>query len=280
MMTNIFKFIDFKEYLRHYYDEKKKTNFHFSYQLLAGKAGFNNKGFIFNIIKGTKKLTKSHCYKLSQALGHTKKEAEYFENIVAYTQAKNEEERSYFLKQALHITDSTSAKTQMIKKDQYEYYATWYHSAIRSLINIYPVNDNYEQLCRRLSSPVTVGQVKKSIQLLDRLGLIAKGKDGFYHLTEKSIRTSKEISQTAKNQFHAECTELAKKAILKDPPEFRNAVSITMGISNRAYNDIVNETQSFITTLINRVKNDDDKPERVYQYELLLFPLSNAERKE
>ncbi|MBN1575838.1 MAG: TIGR02147 family protein [Chitinispirillaceae bacterium] len=279
-MTDLFNYIDFKDYLHHYYEEKKKTNYHFSYELLARKAGFNNKGFIFNIIKGTRKLTKSHCYKLSRALGHSKKEAEYFECIVAYAQARNEEERSHFLKQALQIAGSVNPGTRMLGKDQYEYYSTWYHSAIRSLINIYPVKDNYEQLCRRLSPPLTVGQVKKSIQLLERLGLIARGKDGVYRLTEKSIRTSREISQTARNQFHVECAELAKKSIMKDPPDSRHAVSITMGISKKAYDDIVNETQSFINALINRVKNDDNKPERVYQYELLLFPLSTTERTE
>ena len=83
-MVIVFDYLDFRKYLRAYYREHKKQNCFFSYQVLTEKAGFNNRGFVYNIIKGTKKLTKSHCYKLSQALGHSKKEAEYFENIVAY----------------------------------------------------------------------------------------------------------------------------------------------------------------------------------------------------
>jgi len=75
-MMTIFDFTDFREYLRNYYREKKQSNPSFSYQLLTQKAGFNNRGFLFNIIKGTKKLTKTHCYQLSKALGHNRKEAD------------------------------------------------------------------------------------------------------------------------------------------------------------------------------------------------------------
>ena len=277
-MIDIFTFIDFKEYLKKYYDFKKSMSPAFSYRYLAEKAGFNNKGFLFNIIKGTKKLSKSHCFQLSQALGHSKKEADYFENIVAYAQAKNEKERTYFLKEALRITNSTNASMQLIRKDQFEYYSTWYHSAIRSLINIIPVTDNYQDICTHLHSRLTVPQVKKSIRLLERLELIKKDESGIYRLTQKSIRTSSEITQTARNQFHADCIELAKKALQIESPDKRNAVSITMGISNNAYREITEVTQTFITTLANIVKNDTNNPERVYQYELLLFPLSTQIR--
>jgi uncharacterized protein (TIGR02147 family) len=276
-MVNIFEFTDFREYLRCYYTEKKKANTRYSYQLLTQKAGFSNRGFIFNIIKGTRKLSKLNCSKLSQALEHSSREQEYFENIVAYSQADTEKERSYFLKQAFQVADK--ADIRLIEQDQYEYYSTWYHSAIRSLIDILPVRNNYAQLSRRLSPVVTVDQVKKSLQLLKRLGLIARGNDGCYHLTGRHVRTSNDISRTAKNQFHVACTELAKNALQNDPPDFRNAISMTLGLSRKMYEDIVKETQSFITSIVNIVENNDDTPDRVYQYELLLFPLSNVEGK-
>lgn len=273
-MIDIFTYIDFREYLKSYYEYRKNANPAFSYRYLAEKAGFNNKGFLFNIIKGTKKLSKSHCFQLSGALGHSKKEAAYFENIVAYAQARNEKERTHFLKEALGIVSSTNAEIQLIRKDQFDYYATWYHSAIRSLIDIIPVTDNFSEVCCRLNNRVTVPQVKKSIKLLERLELIARDNNGVCRLTHKSIRTSKEISQTARNQFHIDCIELAKKALQTDPPTSRNAISVTMGISGDAYRAIVDETQTFITNLANIVKNDAGDPDRVYQYELLLFPLS------
>jgi uncharacterized protein (TIGR02147 family) len=142
-----------------------------------------------------------------------------------------------------------------------------------------PVNTNYTQLSRRLSPSITVSQVKESLKLLKRLGMIARGKNGCYRLTGQHIRTSDEISRTAKNQFHIACAELAQHSIRNDPPDYRNVISMTLGLSRKMYEDIVKETQSFITSIVNIVENNRDTPERVYQYELLLFPLSNVEGK-
>ena len=73
--------------------------------------------------------------------------------------------------------------------------------------------------------------------------------------------------------------EMGIGLITLNRPDKRNAISVTMGISGDAYKAIVDETQSFITKLANIVKNDNLDPERVYQYELLLFPLSHNIRK-
>ena len=171
-MTDIFEFTDFREYLRNYYKEKKKENSRYSYQLLTQKAGFNNRGFLFNIIKGKKKLTKTHCFQLSKALGHKKKEATYFETLVAYAQAKNEQERTYYLEQIQQSKTIKKVTLQLIEKEQYEYLSKWYHSAVRSIIDMYKINTNFEKISRMIFPPITVEQVKKSIELLERLQII------------------------------------------------------------------------------------------------------------
>ena len=276
-MINLFEYTDFREYLRSYYSEKKKNNPHYSYQLLTQTAGFSNRGFIHHIINGTRKLSKLNCGKLSQALRHSPREREYFENIVAYAQSDTEKERTYFLKQAFEVADR--AEVHLLEQDQYEYYSIWYHSAIRSLIDMVPVKNNHAQLGRRLSPAVTADRVKESLQLLKRLGLIARGGDGCWHLTGKHLRTGNRISRAAKNRFHVACTELAGNSIRNDPPDSRNAISMTLGLSKKMYDDIVRETQSFVASIVNIVENSTDTPDRVYQYEMLLFPLSAVDGK-
>ena len=67
-MINIFDYSDFRKYLTDYYEDKKKDNPNFSYQVIANKAGVKNRGFIYNIINGDKVLSKSNTFKISQAL--------------------------------------------------------------------------------------------------------------------------------------------------------------------------------------------------------------------
>lgn len=274
-MTDIFEFTDFREYLRTYFEEKKKDNPRFSYQLLTQKAGFNNRGFLFNIIKGKKKLTKTHCFQLSQALGHKKKEASYFETLVAYAQAKNEQERTYYLEQIEQNRTNQTIAPQLIGKNQFEFYTKWYHSAVRALIGIIPFSGNFEMLTRLIFPPITSQQAQRSVELLERLELIAKGKDGVYRLTGKSIQASDDISQLALNRFHIECTELAKQSLIYSNAELRFKSSITLGISSETFNEIVEETCRFRAKIV-ELANNDNKADRVYQYQLVFFPLSNV----
>jgi uncharacterized protein (TIGR02147 family) len=48
-MISIFDYSDYRKYLEEYYAEKKSENTAFSYQSLARNAGFNNRGFAYNI---------------------------------------------------------------------------------------------------------------------------------------------------------------------------------------------------------------------------------------
>lgn len=272
-MVNIFEFTDFRDYLQRFFEEKKKQNRRYSYQLLARKAGFNNRGFVYNIIKGSKYLSASNCFKLSKALGHTKKEAEYFRKLVDYVQAKSEEERTGLLEQIRQMKTRKNATPILIGKDQYEYLSKWYHSVVRSLIEIFPISDNFELLSKKIFPPITADQAKKSVELLQRLGIIYKGSDGIYHVTGKSIRASDELSQTAVNRFHIECAELAKQSIIYPASKKHLVSSLTLGISEKSYKLICEETMQFKERIIDIATNDEEA-DRVYQYQLVLFPLT------
>ena len=83
-MASIFEYTDYRKYLADWFDGKKKSQPWFSYGSFAQKAGFNDKGFFHNVIHGKRDLTKESLVKVSQAIGHSKAEAEYFENIVFF----------------------------------------------------------------------------------------------------------------------------------------------------------------------------------------------------
>ena len=134
-MVNVFEYTDFRKYLADYYADQKTQNPSFSYKYFAEKAGFKNKGFVFNIINGDKNLSKDSIVKISQACKHTKYDAEYFENLVCMNQAKEYKMRKYFYERLEKIKNQgrKTSKARLIVKDQYEFYSKWYHSAIRSL---------------------------------------------------------------------------------------------------------------------------------------------------
>jgi uncharacterized protein (TIGR02147 family) len=272
-MPNLFDYKDSRDYLKMCFGERKQLNPQYSYEAFTQRLGFSNRGFLFNVLKGKKNLSISHCIKISRALKHSKEEAEYFEKIVAYTQAKNEEERTYILEKMQPPRKTKGITPLLIEKEQYEYLSKWYHSAVRCLIEMYPTSDDCDFISRRIFPPITAMQAKKSIELLKRLDIIRKGNDGIYHCTGRNIRASDEISQRAINRFHVECTELAKQSVMYSASKRHFVSSLTMGISEKAYNDIRDESMKFKQRVL-EIANSDEAADRVYQYQLVMFPLT------
>jgi uncharacterized protein (TIGR02147 family) len=272
-MVNIFEFRNYRDYLKKCYEERKRKNALYSYQAFSRDMNFNNKGFLFNVLKGKKNLSGAHCYTISKILEHTKEQAEYFEKIVAFTQARNEELRTNLLEKIQEKSTIKSIPPHIFGKERHEYLSQWYHSAVRALIDIVPISDNYELISQRLFPPITATQAKKSVELLERLDFIRKGTDGTFRLTRKNIRAGDELSHVDRKRFHREITELAKQSIIGSDSNHHFISSVTMGISAKTYEIIHEEALKFKNKVI-EIANNDEKPDRVYQYQLNFFPLT------
>ncbi|MBN1306310.1 MAG: TIGR02147 family protein [Chitinispirillaceae bacterium] len=218
-MVTIFDYSDYKKYLEDYYHERKSANPAFSYQLLAQKAGMRNKGFIYNLLKGKRSISRQNCVKVSRAIGHSRAEADYFENLVAFNHAEGLQEKKHFFERMNQIKKRGAGftKAQLVRQDQYAFYSQWYHSAVRSLIDMYQFNGDYHLLARMVHPAITVRQARQSVELLEKLGMIVKGEDGVYRITDKSITTGKEVAGLALQNLHLTFTDLAKEAIAELP---------------------------------------------------------------
>lgn len=274
-MISVFDYTDYRKYLEDYYEAKKKDNPNYSYQVMAEKAGFNNRGFVFNIVKGNKNLSKSNCFRISQALGHNKYEADYLENLVAFNKARSLKERNYFFEKISQMKDRRTGYTeaQVIRQEQYDFYSKWYHSAVRSIIDMYGFKGDYQWLAKMLTPSITAKQARDSVKLLLKLGIICKQSNGAYTITDKSITTGQEIVGLAIANFHIACTDLAKKAIHDLPRDQRNATGLTLGISRKAYERICEETLEFQKKIM-AIADSDENADQVYQYNFHLFPIS------
>ncbi len=276
-MPNVFEYTDYRKYLADWFHEKKIAMPSFSYGLFAGKAGFRDRGFLHNIIHGKRDLTKESLVKISQAIGHSREESEYFENLVFFNKASELKDKNYFFEKLNGVKSrkKESLQVQKLRKDQYDYYSKWYHAAIRSLIDMYPFNDDYRWLAKNVFPPITPREAKKSVRLLEKLGMIKREKDGFYKLTSKSITTGDEIVSLAALNFHKEAADLAKNALDMLPADKRNITGLTLGISEKTYRKICDEIREFRSKII-MIAEEDKEADRTYQLNFHFYPITNT----
>jgi len=273
-MTNLFEHQNYREYLREYYNEQKSTRKSFSYRLFSEKAGIAAPSFLFHVIEGKRNLTKATTVKISTAIGHDRDEAEFFENLVFFNQAQTITEKTHYYSRLVEIRKPIDI--DIIPKDRYEYYCTWYHSVIREVVIFFDFRDDYDKLGAFLVPAIRGTEARKSIQLLERLGFIERDAQGLYHQTQNLINVKVGTSEAfIIEKFQMEMLEVALKAYTNVPVKNRMTTSTTFSISAETF-DLFKLRLREMQYQLMEIARLDDNPKTAYQLSLNLFPVSRS----
>ncbi len=269
-MKSIYNYFNYRDYLYDFYKAKKEQNSGFSYRVFSDHAGFKSKSFIQHIIDGKKNLSDESTEKLNTVLKLSKKQFQYFKDLVAFNQAKSVSVRNAFFEKLCSYNSRSSSKQLMIQ--QYDYFNKWYNNSIRELVCTIDFNEDYEKLGRFVKPSISGRDARISVNLLLKLGLIKK--DGKrYKQTDKFITTGNEVRSIAVQNFHLQNLNLAGESIDRCPSVEREISSMVIGLSEDGFLKYKNEIQNFRERLLNIA--DKDKPmERIYHVNFQMFPTS------
>ncbi len=273
-MPDIFTYIDYRQFLKDATEERRKINTSFSLRYISQKAGIKSTGFLSMVLKGKRNISERLVIELAHIFKLNKKERHYFRSLVHFNQAQTHGEKTHFYREILSLQ---KGPVRTVRQDQYEFYEKWYYSAVRELVAIYKITDDYNYLAKLLKPSIKPNEAKSTLEVLIRLGLIKKTRSGIYKRVDTVITSGSVIKTFAIRNFQLATMELAKSAYDRFPREERELSTITMSIDNDAYEIVkkkVAKLRSEIMELARSVKN----PQRVYQLNFQLFPTS--EKKE
>lgn len=264
-VPSIFDYTDYREYLRDFYAQQKRTKSAFSYRYFSNKAGINSVGLYKDVIEGRQSLGRSLVVKFSKALGHSKRQAEYFENMVYFCEAKTLDERKLFFERMLACCEASSV---VIVSGKFEYYSHWHYSAVRALISFYAFSGDYAALGKQLMPPISADEVRRAIELLLRLGFIEKCEDGTCSLVNSSIATGrlsgdKKVESMNVMRFQRAMVDLGKEAYDRHPTSLLDMSTLTLSVSAKTYTAMKEEVAALRKKLLLMAENDTS-PDRVY----------------
>jgi uncharacterized protein (TIGR02147 family) len=271
MRKSVFEFIDYRKFLGHYYQERKKEFRHFSFRTFAQKADIKSPSFIKHVIDGKRNLTRPVTEKLCMALKLSPKETLFFKNLVLFNQAKTalEKQEHYAVLRSLAGT----VKESVLQARQYDYFDKWYTPVIRELVCLEDFGDNFEMLAKTVVPPVTSSEARKAVENLLRLGLIERRFNGGYRQKASAITADSAITSLALRSFVETMLGHAQQALHSCPRQERNISGLTMGISKPTFDMLNAEIEAFKDRL-KTIVNSDKEPDRVYQLNLSMFPVS------
>jgi uncharacterized protein (TIGR02147 family) len=270
MTKSIYEYSDYRLFLRDYLINAKFRGTQLTYEELGRLVGFTSKGFVTQILQGKSKIPEDKIKKFGDALDLKKKELQYFELLVRFNQAKTHREKNEYFKK---LTTGFKTCTQQVRSDKYDFYSTWYYSAIRSLLGYYDFKGDYKKLAEQLSPAITPGQAKKAIELLERHSFIIKKEDGSYDVTERLLSSGDPADPLALINFQQATMDLAKEALERFPKKQRDSSTLTLGLSPDGYRMAVEKIAALRRELL-EIARYDHQIDRVIQINLHAFPLT------
>lgn len=269
-MPDIFDYMDYRQFLRDYCEERRRENPHFSYRYLSQKMGIRSTGFLSMVVAGKRTMSEESAAKLARLLKLTKKESDFFICLVRFNQAHSHEEKQ---RRFGELLVRQKGPVRRVTRDQYEFYDKWYYSAIRELVAIHPVRDNFDEVAKMLRPTIKPAEARAAIEKLELLGMIERDADGFFHRRDAVITSGPAFTSFAIQQFQRQTVELAKSSGERFVKEARQLATLTMSIDGPAYTRIIDRLAHMRQEIMEMARSVD-KPDWVYQLNMQIYPLS------
>lgn len=268
-MAPILQYQDFRRYLQDFYDWKKRTSA-FSWRDYSKMAGFTSPVFMKQVCEGKANLGKKATVKVADAFKFTGIERDYFFNMVLYAQAKTDDKKHFAYAEMQSI--AKASKVNLIGAEAYQYYDSWVHPVVRELAPAMP-GAMPKEIAGKCVHEVSAKEVKESIEFQVRAGILKKTDDGNYSQTDKLLGGDTQSMSLAVRSMNRQMATFAVDALDRFAADERYVAGVTMGVSDGAFEKIVETLKQCRNQVLEIVANDD-KVDQVLRLNLQLFPLT------
>lgn len=274
--TDIYNYIDYREFLKNYFSKEKETNHHFSFRYFARISGFTSPGFLKMVMDGERNLSPASINKLSKGVKLNPKEAAYFEALVLFTQSDNPKDRGLYFERLSSL--KPHAKIQGIEKDQYEYFTQKHYVILREMVALPHFKEDPVWIAQHIETLIKPKDVEHALSVLMRLGLIKRNETGRLIQADASLSTPPEVNSVEVYNFHREMLDEAKEVMLKVPPEVRDVSSLTIPIPLESIKGIKEKIQNFRDQIMSDINKGSTNYHEVYQLNIQLFPVTTTKK--
>ena len=268
-MKPITEYEDYRLYLRDFYEERKRTSA-FSWREFAKLAGFSSSGYLKLVCDGKTRLSKIGAAKVAPAMGLAGFHADYFCLMVEFCDASDDTVRMNAYSRMRALAKENGVR--ILGTEAFSYFSSWANPVVRELAPIMR-GAKPSDIGKVCVPEISAGEVRNSLELMVRMGLLIRRPDGSYVQTDKGVSGCSAVIPSAVRSMQKQYAYLAADAVDSFALEERRISGLTVGIDEQAYNRIAVELDAF-RRKIAAIVSDVQYYDRVYRLNLHLFPLS------
>jgi len=266
-----FASLDLRAFLADDYTAAKQHVPAFSYRFFARRAGYSSPNFLKLVIKGDRGLSADSVERFATALGLDDEERRFFRELVAFSQARSDEDRNQAFQRI--AASQRFQQARRIERGMYVYLSHWYYPAIREMAARDDFCDDPEWIAKQLLPNIKVKEAQEALHVLLELGLVVRQEDGSLRRGEPTLTTGHVVRNLAIGNYHRQMMGRAQDALKNAEAHQRDFSAVTVCIGAGQVPELRQRIRSFREQIID-VCDRDPNPEVVYQVNFQCFPLS------
>ena len=266
----LFSYEDYRDFLKDYFEKKKRIKKTFSFRYFAQIAGFKDHSQLTHLVSGRRNVTNKTLAKLIKGIGLTGNSKDYFVSLVNFTQSKDKEEKCTWFNKLQTIREQR--ERDILEQERYTQFDKWYYYTIRDLATTDLWEGDYKKLGALLKPHILEEKAKEAVELLVDIGLLEE-KDGSFYKPDEVIMPSiisKEMVNSARRDILG-IGALASETCSPSERYFLNYGVMVTDNNLDKYYKLVDEFEKEIKELALEETEDVD---RMYQINLQFFPTS------
>jgi uncharacterized protein (TIGR02147 family) len=274
--VRVYDYLDYRAYLRAYYEAAKKTRPSFTFRLFSKLAGLRSPNFLKLVIEGKRNLGADSVVRFSDALGLEGADAEFFADLVAFGQATSLADKNRAFERIAASRRFRAARR--IDGDLFAYLSHWYNPAIRELAARADFSEDPRWVAAQLRPRISPAEAAQALKLLFSLGLLVRDPDsGRVQRGEPTLTTEHEVRSLGAAAFHRQMMERAAESLDSVPREQRDLAALTVCISDKTVAQVKERIHQF-REMLTELCDSDTEGTVVYQLNVQWFPLSSNEK--
>lgn len=271
---DVFRFRDYRGYLRALYTHKKKHDYGFSLRAFSKHAGLRSSNYLKLVMDGERNLTPDAASKFAGACGLKGQSADYFCELVLFNQARSAEERERVYGRLRKFR--RYREVYRLDAAQEAYHSEWFIPAVRELAGRADFREDAKWIAKTLMPSIAPRDAQRALDVLLELGLLVRSDEGALSQADVLVQTPDGPLSHHVANFHRAMMERAAEALDRVPREEREIASLTLLVEHGRLPELKAKLERFREELLHTFESTAGAA-RVVQVNLQMFPLTGKE---
>lgn len=265
----IYSHLDYRDYLKSYFEYKKSSSKIFSFRNFSKKAGLTTNNYAQKVISRERSLGPETTEKFILALSLKKKEADYFRKLIQLDRTTNPEQKTEVFNELVRLQKKSKVLNFNLDND---FYSHWVNSILYELAHFCHDDFSPQFLYKKLKKQIPLEEIKSSLDFLfsrEYLAVI----DGCIRQNVNIPITSTQFKANAFLRLnHRKMSELAAVSV-ELPLEERSYQGLLLSVNKNRMPEMKARLKEMTEELLKEF-GDDSQADTLYRFNLQVFPLT------